>query len=139
MQRTGPVEVESEAGVARQRAVRPRAWFRHRLDTSIASESGRWTMMWLALLPFTLEDFREFENPIRDFGAASAYPINDTVTNMPTIIKAPSITDEEHEEVTRLVRTSKWMRRMFHAKDLFRSMMAMMVMFVLVQLLPLTL
>jgi hypothetical protein len=49
MQRTGPVEVESEAGVALQRAVRPRAWFRHRLDTSIASESGRWTMMLLKL------------------------------------------------------------------------------------------
>ncbi len=57
----------------------------------------------VALLPFTLEDFKEFENPIRDFGAASAYPINDTVTNMPTIIKAPSITDEEHEEVTKWI------------------------------------
>src|ERR1700681_1739061 len=49
MQRTSPVEVESEAGVARQRAVRPRAWFRHRLDTSIASESGRWTMLQLKM------------------------------------------------------------------------------------------
>jgi hypothetical protein len=51
------------------------------------------------LLPFTPQDFKEFENPIKDFGAASAYPINDSITNMPTIIKAPSITDEEHEEV----------------------------------------
>jgi hypothetical protein len=49
MQRTGPVEVESEAGVARQRAVRPRAWFRHRLDTSIVSESGWWTMLLLKM------------------------------------------------------------------------------------------
>jgi hypothetical protein len=57
----------------------------------------------VVLFPFTLEAFKEFENPIRDFGAASAYPINDTITNMPTIIKAPSITDEEHEEVTRWI------------------------------------
>jgi hypothetical protein len=57
----------------------------------------------VAMLPFTLEDFKEFENAIRDFGAMSAYPINDTVTNMPTIIKAPSITDEEHEEVTKWI------------------------------------
>src|SRR5271170_4379069 len=49
LQRSGPVEVESEAGVARQRAVRRRAWFRHRLDTSIASASGRWTMMLLKM------------------------------------------------------------------------------------------
>ena len=53
----------------------------------------------IALLAFTLEDYKEFENSIRDFGAASAYPISDTITNMPTIIKAPSITDGEHAEV----------------------------------------
>lgn len=51
------------------------------------------------LLPFTLQDFKEFENPIRDFGAAAAYPVNETITNMPVVIKAPSITDEELDEV----------------------------------------
>jgi hypothetical protein len=55
------------------------------------------------LLPFTLQDFKEFENPIRDFGATAAYPINDSITNMPVVIKAPSITDEEHEEVTKWI------------------------------------
>jgi hypothetical protein len=51
------------------------------------------------LFPFTMQDFKEFENPIRDFGAAAAYPVNETITNMPLVIKAPSITDEELAEV----------------------------------------
>jgi hypothetical protein len=55
------------------------------------------------LYPITLEDYQECGNPIRDFGAASAYPINETVTNYPTIIKAPSIKDEELEAVTRWI------------------------------------
>jgi hypothetical protein len=38
-------KVVSEAGVGRQRAVRQRAWFRRRLDSSRASESCRWTEM----------------------------------------------------------------------------------------------
>jgi hypothetical protein len=52
------------------------------------------------LLPLTLDKYRECANPIRDFGTASTYPINQTVTNLPTIIKAPSITDEELKVVT---------------------------------------
>ena len=44
MQRTGLVEVVSEAGVGRRRAVRRRAWFRRRRDSSRVSESGRWTV-----------------------------------------------------------------------------------------------
>ncbi len=47
MQRTGLVEVESEAGVGRRRAVRRRAWFRRRLGSSRVSETGRWTVMQL--------------------------------------------------------------------------------------------
>ena len=45
MLRTGLVEVVNEAGVARQRAVRRRAWFRRRPDSSRVSESDRWTVM----------------------------------------------------------------------------------------------
>jgi hypothetical protein len=51
------------------------------------------------LFPFTLQDFKEFENPIRDFAAAAAYPVNETITNRLVLIKAPSISDEEHEGV----------------------------------------
>ncbi len=52
------------------------------------------------LFPLTLQDYEECENPIRDFGAAAAYPINESITNHVVIIKAPSITDEEQKAVT---------------------------------------
>jgi hypothetical protein len=52
------------------------------------------------LFPLTLQDYQECENPIRDFGAAAAYPINESITNLVVIIKAPSITDEEQKAVT---------------------------------------
>jgi hypothetical protein len=51
------------------------------------------------LYPLTLSDYQECENPIRDFGAAAAYPINDSITNRAVIIKAPSIADEDLEAV----------------------------------------
>src|SRR5277367_483807 len=44
MQRTGLVGVVSVARVARGRAVRRRAWFLRRPDSSRVSESGRWTV-----------------------------------------------------------------------------------------------
>ena len=49
MQRSGLVEVESEAGVAQRRAVRRRAWRCRRLGSSRVSGSDRWTVMpaWL--------------------------------------------------------------------------------------------
>jgi hypothetical protein len=52
------------------------------------------------LFPLTLQDYQERENPIRDFGSAAAYPINESITNHVVIIKAPSITDEEQKAVT---------------------------------------
>lgn len=64
------------------------------------------------LFPLTLQDYQECSNPIRDFGAASAYPINEMVTNHPTIIKAPSVTDEELEVAT------KWIGSQGLVKDL---------------------
>jgi hypothetical protein len=67
------------------------------------------------LFPLTLENYQECANPIRDFGAASTYPINETVTNYPTIIKAPSIKDEELEAV----------RRWISEQDLVKSLMMM--------------
>ena len=45
MLRTGLVEVESEAGVARPRAFRRRAWFRRRQGSSRVSGPDRWTVM----------------------------------------------------------------------------------------------
>ena len=52
------------------------------------------------LFPLTLQDYQECANPIGDFGAAAAYPINESITNHVVIIKAPSITDEEQKAVT---------------------------------------
>ena len=51
------------------------------------------------LLPLTMQDYTEFQNIIRDFGAAAAYPVNGTITNHVVLIKAPSILDEEQETV----------------------------------------
>ena len=62
------------------------------------------------ILPLTFMTYRECAVPIQDFGAASSYPINDRVTNMPTIIKAASITDEQLEEVTRWITEQKLVR-----------------------------
>ena len=55
------------------------------------------------LFPLTLDHYQECTNAIRDFGAASTYPINQTLTNYPTIIKAASVKDEELEAVTRWI------------------------------------
>lgn len=55
------------------------------------------------LFPLTLQHYQECANAIRDFGSASAYPINETVTNYPTIIKAASITDEDLQSVTQWI------------------------------------
>jgi hypothetical protein len=59
------------------------------------------------LFPLTMETYKECAVPIQDFGAASSYPINDTVTNRPTIIKAASITDERQQEVTIWIQEQK--------------------------------
>ena len=52
------------------------------------------------VLPLTLNDYREFEQPIRDFGSAASYPINETVTNPVSLIKANSISDDDAHGVT---------------------------------------
>lgn len=57
------------------------------------------------LFPLTLRDYRECANAIREFGAASAYPINETVKNYPVIIKAASITDVELNAVGEWIRS----------------------------------
>jgi hypothetical protein len=64
------------------------------------------------LFPLTLQDYQECENPIRDFGAAASYPINESITNHVVIIKAPSITDEEQQAV------ATWILGKGLAKDL---------------------
>ena len=65
----------------------------------------------MALLSLTLADYKEFEQPIREFGAIAAYPINETVTNHVTLIKARSISDEELDTV------SEWIRSLGFLKD----------------------
>lgn len=40
------------------------------------------------LFPLNLQDYQECAKGNRDFGSASAYPINETVTNHPTIINS---------------------------------------------------
>ena len=47
----------------------------------------------MVLLTLTLNDYREFEQPVRDFGALAAYPINERVTNHVVMIKGRSISD----------------------------------------------
>ncbi len=64
------------------------------------------------IFPLTLDTYQECAVPIQDFAAASSYPINQTVTNMSSIIKAASITDEQQEEVT------KWMGEQKLVKDI---------------------
>lgn len=59
------------------------------------------------LFPLTMETYRDCAVPVQDFGAASSYPINETMTNMPTIIKAASITDQQQEAVTRWMQEQK--------------------------------
>jgi len=59
------------------------------------------------IFPLTLETYQECAVPIQDFGAASSYPINDSLTNRPTIIKAASITDEQQQEVTKWIQGQK--------------------------------
>ena len=64
------------------------------------------------LFPLTLQHYQECANAIRDFGTASAYPINEKVTNHPTIIKAASITDDDLQLVT------QWISSQALVKDL---------------------
>ena len=64
------------------------------------------------LLPLTLHDYQECENAIRDFGAAATYPVNETVSNHPTIIKATSITDEEQEAVTKWIMSKELVKEL---------------------------
>jgi hypothetical protein len=99
-----PLSVTASHCVSRRQPIRSHAFFLlNPEDPFDVMEYWNLRAAGVDMLPFTLEDFKEFENPIRDFGAASAYPINDTVTNMPIIIKAPSITDAEHEEVAQWI------------------------------------
>jgi hypothetical protein len=65
----------------------------------------------MILLPLTLGDYKEFEQPIRDFGADAAYPINENVTNHVVLIKAQSISEQELEVV------ASWIRSLAFLKD----------------------
>ena len=65
----------------------------------------------MILLPLTLQDYKEFEQPIRDFGALAAYPINERVTNHVVLIKARSISEEELKTV------ADWIRSLGFLKD----------------------
>jgi hypothetical protein len=65
----------------------------------------------LVLMPLTLHDYKEFEQPIRDFGALAAYPINETVTNHVVLTKARSISEPE------LATVSDWIRSLGFLKD----------------------
>ena len=67
------------------------------------------------VFPLTLDTYQECAVPVEDFAAASAYPINQTVTNMPSIIKAASITDEQLDEA------ADWMGRRGLLKSLSRQ------------------
>jgi hypothetical protein len=65
----------------------------------------------MILFPLTFQDYKEFEQPIRDFGALAAYPINETVTNHVVLVKARSISEEE------LAALADWIRSLGFLKD----------------------
>jgi hypothetical protein len=60
----------------------------------------------VVLFPLTLQDYEEFEQPVRDFGALSTYPINETVMNRVVLMKARSISDDE------LATVADWMQKL---------------------------
>ncbi len=57
------------------------------------------------VFPLTLEHYQECSAAIMDFGASSSYPINETVTNYPVLIKAASISDDEQKAVTEWIKS----------------------------------
>ncbi|HEV3042075.1 MAG TPA: hypothetical protein VHA33_30220 [Candidatus Angelobacter sp.] len=65
----------------------------------------------MILFPLTLEDYKEFEQPIRHFGALAAYPINEKITNHVVLVKARSISEEE------LTTVADWIRSLGFLKD----------------------
>jgi hypothetical protein len=65
----------------------------------------------MILFPLTLQDYKEFEQPIHDFGALAAYPINERITNHVVLVKARSISEEE------LATVADWIRSLGFLKD----------------------
>ena len=65
----------------------------------------------MILFSLTLQDYKEFEQPIRDFGALAAYPINERITNHVVLVKARSISEEE------LATVADWIRSLGFLKD----------------------
>ena len=65
----------------------------------------------MILFSLTLQDYKEFDQPIRDFGAIAAYPINENVTNHVVLVKARSISEEELHTV------ADWIRSLGFLKD----------------------
>jgi hypothetical protein len=65
----------------------------------------------MRLLPLTLGDYKAFEKIIRQFGEEATYPINERVTNHPTLIKARSMEEQQVEEV------AGWIRSLGFLKD----------------------
>jgi len=65
----------------------------------------------MVLLALTLDDYMDFEQPVRDFGALAAYPINERVTNHAVLIKARGISDED------LAAVAKWVTSLGSIKD----------------------
>ncbi|MGA8271961.1 MAG: hypothetical protein WB919_10430 [Candidatus Sulfotelmatobacter sp.] len=49
----------------------------------------------MILFAFTLQDYKDFEQSIREFGALASYPINETVTNHVSVIKARSVSEAD--------------------------------------------
>ncbi len=61
----------------------------------------------------TLNDYREYEQPVRDFGAIAAYPINERVTNHVVMIKGRSISDDD------LAAVANWVMSLGSVKQFF--------------------
>lgn len=64
----------------------------------------------MILFPLALEDYKDFEQPVRDFAVHASYRINEALTNQVVLVKARSISDEEAAIV------AEWMRSLGFAE-----------------------
>ena len=65
----------------------------------------------MVVLPLTLGDYQDFEMAVRDFAGEAVYPINESITNYPVVIKGRSIEEGQLEGV------AKWIRSLGFLKE----------------------
>ena len=64
----------------------------------------------IMLLPLTLDDYKECETAVREFGSHAVYPINEKIMNHPVLIKGRSIEEEQVVEVAKWIRSLDFLK-----------------------------